>query len=296
MVAERKLRCDDPTFDPGGGGINVARVVVELGGRARASWTCGGPVGTRLRGLLDAAGLDHRAVPIEGDTRQHLIVSERSSGRQFRFGFPGPPLSESEVEACLEVVRSADPVPAYLVLSGSLPADAPEDLYARFVRAAPRGCRVVLDTNGTALARGQAAGVYLIKPNVRELGQLAGVVVEEESQIRGVARRLIDEGTVEVVVTSLGAAGVMATTRTDHWHVRAPTVKARSAVGAGDSMVGGIVFALSRGWRLEEAIRYGVAAGSAAVLTPGTELCRRADVERLYRGMEPSVRGRAAGG
>jgi 6-phosphofructokinase 2 len=294
VVAERKLRCDDPTFDPGGGGINVARVVVELGGRARASWTRGGPGGARLQALLDAKGLDHVAVPIEGDTRQHLIVSERSSGRQFRFGFPGPRLSEAEIEACLETVRSAEPTPGYLVLSGSLPADAPEDLYARFVRAAPRGCRVVLDTNGDALAHGQAAGVYLIKPNVRELGHLAGVRVEEESQIRDVARRLIDEGTVEVVVTSLGAGGVMATTQGDHWHVRAPTVKARSAVGAGDSMVGGIVFALSHDWPLEEAVRYGVAAGSAAVLTPGTELCRRQDVERLFGGMGASVSERAA--
>lgn len=294
VVAERKLRCDDPTFDPGGGGINVARVVAELGGRVRASWTRGGPGGSRLQALLDAAGLDHAAVPIEGDTRQHLIVSERSSGRQFRFGFPGPHLSEDEIEACLETVRAAEPTPAYLVLSGSLPAGAPDDLYARFVRAAPPGCRVVLDTNGTALAHGQAAGVYLIKPNVRELGQLAGVTVEEESQIRDVARRLIDEGTVQVVVTSLGAGGVMATTREDHWHVRAPTVKARSAVGAGDSMVGGIVFALSDGWPLEEAVRYGVAAGSAAVLTPGTELCRREDVERLYGKMGSSASGRAS--
>ena len=151
----------------------------------------------------------------------------------------------------------------------------------------------MLDTNGTALAHGLTAGVYLIKPNLRELGELAGVPLEGEDQVHDVARRLIDTGRVEVVVTSLGAAGVMATTRDHHWHVRAPTVKPRSAVGAGDSLVGGVVFGLARGWPLVEAIRYGVAAGSAAVLTPGTELCQHEDVERLYRGMGPAEGDRA---
>lgn len=285
VVAERKLRCDAPTFDPGGGGINVARVIAELGGRARALWTRGGPAGARLEGLLNDALLDHRPLAIAGDTRNHLIIFERSSGRQFRFGMPGPRLTTDEIDACLDAIASADPAPAYLVLSGSLPAGVPADLYGRFVDAAPSGCRVVLDTSGDALAGGTAAGPFLIKPNVRELGQLAGVAVDEEREIRAAALRVLARSAVEVVVTSLGAAGATATTRDAHWHVRAPTVRSRSAVGAGDSMVGALIVALTRGWGLHEAVRYGVAAGTAAVLTPGTELCRRADVERLYDGM-----------
>jgi len=285
VVPERKLRSDRPVLEPGGGGLNVARVLRELGVAARGHWTRGGPTGARLQQLLDAAGLDHRAIPIADETREHLIVFERSTGQQYRFGTPGPQLSAAEVAACEAVVAGLDPATPYLVLSGSVPEGVPDDVYARLARATPAGCRVVLDTSGPALAAGLLAPVFLVKPNVRELGQLAGEPIESDDQVRAVARRLIARRSVEVVVTSLGAAGAMATTADDHWHVRAPTVKIRSAVGAGDSMVGGIVAALAQGRPLREAIRYGVAAGAAAVKTDGTQLCRRSDVEALDAGM-----------
>ncbi len=285
VVADRKLRCDSRTFDPGGGGINVARVMHELGVPVVALWTRGGLPGARLEQLLDETGIDHQHIAIERDTRDALMVVERSSGQQFRFNMPGPRLSEAELDACLERVAGLDPATPYLVLSGSLPKGAPDDFYARVARAAPEDCRVILDTSDAALAGGLEAPLYLIKPNVGELARLAGSDIEGEHHIRDVARKLISEGGVEVVITSLGPAGASATTRDEHWHVSAPTVNARSAVGAGDSMVGGIVAALAQGWGLETAIRYGVAAGTAAVKTDGTQLCRRADVERLYAAM-----------
>jgi 6-phosphofructokinase 2 len=285
VVADRKLRCDTRTFDPGGGGINVARVLRELGVPALAIWTRGGLPGQRLEALLDGTGIEHRAIPIEGDTRDHLMVVEGSSGRQFRFNLPGPILTAAELEACVATVADLDPVPPYLVLSGSLPKGAPEDFYARLARAAPAGCKVVLDTSDAALARGIEAPLFLVKPNAGELARLAGIELEGEHHIRDVARALIRHGGVEVVITSLGPAGATATTIDEHWHVAAPTVNLRSAVGAGDSMVGGIVAALARGRSLADAIRYGVAAGTAAVKTDGTQLCRRADVERLYASM-----------
>jgi len=282
VVAERKLRCDRPVLEPGGGGINVARVLRELGVAATAHWTEGGATGARLRALLDAIPLDHRPIAIADETREHLIVAERGSGRQFRFGLPGPRLRDVEVEACVARVAALDPATPYLVLSGSLPEGTPDDLYARLAAAAPPRCRVVLDTSGPALAAGLATPVFLVKPNVRELGQLAGAPIEDDRQVVGVARRLIEQRGVEVVVTSLGAGGAMVTTADEHGHVRAPTVRIRSAVGAGDSMVAGIVAALVAGRSLRDAVRTGVAAGAAAVMTEGTQLCRRADVERLY--------------
>jgi 6-phosphofructokinase 2 len=281
VVPERKLRGDRPVYEPGGGGINVARVLKELGVAATAHWTLGGYTGARLESLLDTMGLDHQPLVIGGETREHLMVFERATGQQFRFGTPGPVVSGPELEALAERIAAVPADTPYLVLSGSLPEGVPEDTYARLARAAPAGCRVVLDTSGTALRRGVEAPLFLIKPNVRELGQLAGQAIEDDDHVRGVARILIDRGAVEVVVTSLGAGGAMATTATQHWHARAPTVPIRSAVGAGDSMVGGIVAALARGRPLREAIRYGVAAGAAAVKTEGTQLCRRDDVERL---------------
>ncbi len=282
VVADRKLRCDARTFDPGGGGVNVARVLHELGVPARALWTRGGLMGDLLERLLDEAGIAHEPIQIERETREHLTVLERSSGRQYRFNLPGPRLSEAELEEVHARVAGLDPRTSYLVLSGSLPLGTPEDFYARLAEASPEGCKVVLDTSDGALQRGVEGPIYLIKPNVGELGRLAGMEIEGEHQIRDVARELIHSNGVSVVVTSLGPAGATATTADEHWHVIAPPVQARSAVGAGDSMVGGIVAALARGRPLEEAIRWGVAAGTAAVKTDGTQLCRRADVERLF--------------
>jgi len=285
VVGDRKLRCEQRVIEPGGGGINVSRVLHTFGVSSLAIWTRGGAVGTRLERLLDATGIDHQAIPIAGETREHLMVIERASGRQFRFNIPGPHLTESELAVALEVVAALPTTLRYLVLSGSLPEGAPADFYAQLIRAAPAGCRVILDTSDAALEQGVRAGAYLVKPNVNELSRLAGVVVEDEAQIREVASGYIARGGVEVVVTSLGPGGATATTAHDHWHVHAPTVKFRSAVGAGDSMVGGIVAALVRGADLGEAIRFGVAAGAATVTTPGTQLCTLHDVEHLLTQM-----------
>ena len=281
VVPERKLRSDRPTYEPGGGGINVARALGELGVRARAMWTCGGATGARLAQLLHEHGVDHEPHAIAGDTREHLIVFETSTGYQYRFGTPGPALSTAELttlERRVADLRQVD----FLVLSGSLPDGVPDDAYARLVRAAPEGCKVVLDTSGAALAPALAGGgVYLMKPNVQELGELSGHELEGDADIRDVARGLISRGGVQVIVTSLGGAGAAATTADEHWHVRAPTVPVRSAVGAGDSMVAGIVAALQANRPIGDAIRFGVAAGAAAVKAEGTRLCRREDVLRL---------------
>jgi 6-phosphofructokinase 2 len=282
VVPERKLRSDRPIHEPGGGGINVARVLHALGVHADAHWTCGGHTGERLAGLLDATGIEHHPLAIDGETREHLIVFETSTGYQFRFGTPGPILLEAELTAMEARIRGLQADTPYLVLSGSLPDSAPEDTYARLVASAPASTRVILDTSGGALAHAlDAGGVFLAKPNQRELEALAGRPVEDDASLMEAARSLIDRDLVEVVVTSLGAGGALAVTKERAWHVRAPAVRVLSAVGAGDSMVAGMVAALLWGRPLVGAIRYGVAAGAAAVTTPGTELCRLEDIERF---------------
>ncbi len=286
VVAERKLRCEEPEYHPGGGGLNVARAIAELGGDVAAYWTCGGAIGQLLRQLLDDEEVAHTPIEIEAQCRENLIVYERSSELQYRFGMPGAPLKPDEIEACIDMLRAIDPPPDYLVLSGSLPPGVDDALYAKVASAMPSSCRVVLDTSGVPLQHGLDAPIYLVKPNMRELGQLAGQEVKDDSQIRDVACSLIDQAKVEAVVTSLGSGGAVLTTADEHRHVRAPTVSIRSKVGAGDSMVAGLVLALSQGKLLADALRFGVAAGSAAVMTGGTELCRREDAERLFREME----------
>jgi 6-phosphofructokinase 2 len=283
VAAERKLRCDPPRYEPGGGGINVSRVVKRLGGDSLALYPTGGPLGHMLDALLDREHINYKTIPIADLTRENLTVLEKSSGRQFRFGMPGPTLQEAEWQRCLHELAKIEPKPAYIVASGSLPPGVPSDFYGRVASLGQdSGSRVIVDTSGAALSAAARAGVYLLKPNMRELAQLAGHNIENEAAQERVAQEIIARGQAEVVVVSLGAAGALLASAKGLTRLRAPTVQIVSKIGAGDSMVAGIVLALVRGQTLENAVRFGIAAGAAAVMTPGTELCRREDTEALY--------------
>ena len=286
IIAERKLYCKPPRFEPGGGGVNVSRAIKKLGGESRLIYPAGGYTGNRLKDLLEEDGISHRPVPIEGTTRESLVVLEESTGQQFRFGMPGPVLKNEEWERCLHELSVIRPQPDYLVASGSLPPGVPSDFYARVARIGKdQGAKVIIDTSGGALSQALQEGVYLIKPNVREFRELAGEDIKEESQIKAEAQRMVKSGRCEVLVISLGAAGALMVSENVARHILPPTVPIVSKVGAGDSMVAGIVLSLARGKPLTEAVLFGMAAGTAAVMTPGTELCRREDAERLYEGM-----------
>ncbi|MHB9106478.1 MAG: 1-phosphofructokinase family hexose kinase [Armatimonadota bacterium] len=285
VTPDRKLRTDRPKRDPGGGGINVCRAIHRLGGECRAIWTQGGPIGEMLASLLAQEEISQEAIPIEEWTRENITVQERESERLFRFTLPGPSLTDDEVQRFLDHMRQLDPAPDYLVLSGSLPPGTGDDFYARVIHETAVRSRIVVDTSQQPLQRAVDAGVFLIKPNMRELGQLAGHDIESEDEVVTVARGLVEDGKAEMVVTSLGAGGAMLVTADQTEKIAAPTVPLRSKVGAGDSMVAGLVLALSRGESVDRAVRFGIAAGSAAVMSPGTELCRRDDTERLYRAL-----------
>ena len=282
VVPESKLRCHDERFDPGGGGVNVAAAITELGGEALAVLTSGGVVGQMLEDLLDARGVATQVIKIKNNTRENVVISEEEAGQQFRFGFPGPRLSEQEQQACLEQLNNLDHPPKYLVLSGSLPPGVPDDFYGRIIDAMPEETRVVLDVSGEALRHGVQQSVFLLKPNQKELGSLSGREINSDQDARDAARQMIDHGKVKAVMVSLGRGGVMLVTAEEEYRISAPTVQIRSKIGAGDSTVAGVVLALHRGETLPDAARFGVACGSAAVMTEGTELCRREDAERLY--------------
>lgn len=287
VVPEDKLRCAPPRRDPGGGGLNVARAIDNLGGTSVAVYAAGGPSGEMLRMLLDHTGIDHRPVAIQRWTRENFHVEELSTGRQYRFGMPGPPMSADEWQRCLDAAMAIEPAPDYLVASGSLPPGVPEQFYAEVARRArERGTRVIVDTSSAALCQAVEAGVYAIKPNMRELAALAGEPVEHEDKQVEVGRRLIARGRCEVVIASFGAGGVLMVTADRCERVAAPVVPVRSRVGAGDCTVAGFVLGLARGLDVTEAVRLGVAAGTAAVMTPGTALCRREDAEALFASME----------
>ena len=288
VAPEIKLRCAAPRFHPGGGGINVSRAIRFLGGESSAVYAAGGHIGAMLSQLLDADGIAHHPVPIAGITRENLVVYEESTSLQYRFTMPGPELAADEWIACLETLFELNP--DFIVASGSLPQGVPLEFYGEITRyARDYGIRVILDTAGDALNRTIGKGVYLLKPNLRELELFAGEKIQGEAHIRAACRRLIAEGLAEVLVVSMGAAGAVLVTGAEYLHVHAPVTPIASKVGAGDSMVGGIVMGLAQGRDLADAVRLGVAAGSAAVMTPGTQLCRKEDAFRLYETIAASA-------
>jgi 6-phosphofructokinase 2 len=287
VVPEDKLRCQGPRFDAGGGGINVARAVTEMGGNATAIFLAGGWSGDRLSALLEEEGVTSNPIAVSRETRENLVILETETCQQFRFGMPGPEIDPSEGERVLETLSALDPVPDFVVISGSAPPGIPDDFYEDIAEAAGQhGSKVIVDAHGELLSQALSAHPFLIKPNLRELGQLAGREMESDEQIEAAARKLVDEGRCEICMVSLGAGGALWTSAEGIYRLRAPTVRIRSKVGAGDCTVAGIVLALSRGWTERQALALGVAAGAAAVMTPGTELCRREDVDRLYAEFE----------
>lgn len=283
LIAEKKLRCSAPNFEPGGGGINVARAIRKLGGEATALYLAGGYSGVFLNELLKREGVATRPLEISRHTRENLIVLDCSTNQQYRFGMPGPEIEEAEWQACLQAIESEEGV-EYIVASGSLPAGVPTDVYARIAAIARRkGARLVVDTSGEALQQAAREGVYLLKPNLSELSSLVGKEEIHAELVDDVAREIINKGECEIVLTSLGPMGAMLVTRDEVVTITPPVVKKRSTVGAGDSMVAGMVLSLSRGQPVAEAAKYGVASGTAATMNPGTELCRLEDVEKLYK-------------
>ena len=286
LISGPKLRGRNPTYEPGGGGINVSRVIHELGGRAQAIYTAGGPTGETLKNLLKKKHIDQRCIPINGSTRENIMVLEETSSRLYRLVMPGPEISEAEQSACIDILKTLDSCPAYMVISGSLPTGVSSDFYIRVIHELKAcGTKIILDTKADTLKDVISEGVYLIKPNMRELSTLAGKDLDEEKQQEQHAHQLVSEGKAKIVVLSLGAAGVLVVSEEMKQRFRAPSVPIKSRVGAGDSTLGAITLALSQGRSLKEAVQYGIAAGSAAVMTSGTQLCRRSDVEHLFAQM-----------
>jgi len=282
LVAEQKMRCAEPRYDAGGGGLNVSKALKKLGGTSLALFSSGGPTGQLFEHLVRQAGIDYRTIPTQGWTRENFIVTETATNAQYRFGLPGPTLSPEEARAWLQALETLPAQPTYLVASGSLSPGLPADFYAQLARIARNlGARFILDTSGEPLRAAANEGVFLLKPNIGELAALTGVEKLETEDVDDAARAIIDRGDCEVVAVSMGPQGAMLVTRDQVEHIPAPPVKKRSTVGAGDSMVAGMTYALSSGQSYRQMIRLGVACGSAATMNPGTELFHKEDVDRL---------------
>ncbi|WP_439883211.1 1-phosphofructokinase family hexose kinase [Pontibacter sp. MBLB2868] len=290
VLPEKKLRCEEPVYEPGGGGINVSRALKKLGGSSCSWFLEGGPSGQKLSELLKEEGIDFWTVKTKNWSRENLMVMEDSTGNQYRFGMPGPYTLEEEWQACLNRLEDFkdEELPKYVIASGSLPPGVPDDFYMRLAEIANRRkFKLVVDTSGEALLKAAGEGVYLLKPNLGELAALAGKEEISALEQEEIANRVLEEGKCQVLVVSLGPRGAMLASK-DHGvsYIVPPTVPPKSAVGAGDSMVAGMVLGLVRGYSLDEVVRYGVAAGTAATMTPGSELCRKEDTDEIYHWLQ----------
>lgn len=276
-----KIRTHGGRYDPGGGGLNVARVLHRFGAPVRAIYMSGGPTGALLDGLLDLAGLQRQAVPMHDQVRMSLAVYERSTGQEYRFVPEGPCLSAAEADAAVEAVL-ADPCP-WLIASGSLPRGVKPDFFARLIAPlAQQGRKLVLDTSGEALrAAFDAGGIYLAKPSLGEFEALVGRKFASTDEIGVAALGMVQAGKAEMIAVTMGEQGAVLAHHGGVVHQPGVKVAARSATGAGDSFVAGMVFGLLTGEAPVQAFRRGIAAGTAAVLSPGTGLCDPADVARI---------------
>jgi 6-phosphofructokinase 2 len=278
----RKNRAVEQRIDAGGGGINVARVLKELGLETYAIYLAGGATGLVLNELVAKLGMRVKCIDIAGGTRISFTVFEEISGLEYRFVSEGCPLVEAEWQSALSHLEDCDA--HYIVASGSLPPGVPIDFYARLAGVArSNGARLILDTSGPALqAAISAGGIHLAKPSLGEFEMLTHQKIESDGELVDAAMSLVGTGRVENLAVTMGRDGALLAHRSGTLRLRGPKVKPISAVGAGDSFVAGMTSALACQKNIEDAFMLGMAAGAAAVLTHGTQLCRREDIERLH--------------
>lgn len=282
VLPTHKIRGRNERHDPGGGGINAARVFVRLGGNARCYYLAGGATGATLDSLVERHQLDSCRIHIGGETRVAMAVLEKETAKQYRLVADGPEVSPDEWQQCLDLLEKADF--DYFIASGTLPRGVPDDFYSRIADlVAKRDGRMVLDSSGRGLAGGLAGGkVFLSKPSLEELRALSGQLLESEEEIAEVAADIVRRGQCENVAVTLGEDGALLVNARGVLRLPAIRVQALSAVGSGDSFLAAMVFALASGREIKDAFRFGIAAGAAAVLTPGTDLALAEDIHRLY--------------
>jgi 1-phosphofructokinase family hexose kinase len=281
FVAGDTLRVKASRFDPGGKGINVSRVIRELGGESVAMGFAPGSLGRYIEQTLEAQGIACDFVHTKGQTRTNITILDESRHLHTIISEPGPFTEPKYVDELAARLRKRWRPGDWLVVAGSIPPPLGGSVYSDIIQDAARaGVHTVLDADGEALAAGAAAHPEMLKGNRRELERLLGRHLDdEESTLQG-AREVQAWGVRQVVVTR-GREGAVAVNGERCWRGIAPRVRAVSAVGSGDAFLAGVVLALSRGGSIEDALALGVAAGTASVLNPGTELCHRREVDIL---------------
>jgi 1-phosphofructokinase family hexose kinase len=276
---------------PGGKGINVSRALRAMGTDSVAVAMIGGYVGEEVLDLLHGEGLILQIAKIKSDTRTNVIVLGQSDNKELVIRAAGPPVADTETEKVTNLIFQIAQAPEILVLSGSLPPGVDDDIYYSItMEGKSRGSKVVIDSEGPPLAEGVKASPYLIKPNIMELEELADRTLDGEREVIDYARTLNARG-VEIVVVSLGDRGALLVTGDTALRGTVPAVQA-DTVGAGDSMVAGLVMGLVQGLPLERVFRIGLASSVSAVLNDGPGLAEPETFAKAF----PQVKVELIGG
>jgi 1-phosphofructokinase family hexose kinase len=277
------LRATETRIDVGGKGFNVSRMLAALGAESVALGFAGGHTGAALRDGLESLGIATDFVPIVGETRTNISIVTRDHDRYVKVNEAGPTISAEEQAALIARVRARLRPDDWWVLAGSLPPGVAPTIYADLIHdIQDAGGRAILDTSGPPLLHGCAARPVLIKPNAQEAGQLVGRPVTTIDEAMAAATTLTG---IEYVVVSLGRAGALLTHQGQGRHATSPPIRERNPIGAGDSLVAGLVWGLSRG-DVGEALRWGVACGAAAAGRSGTAAPSFAEVAALAEQVE----------
>lgn len=285
VVPEKKLRCAYPTFEPGGGGINVSRALAHMGSESLAMYFAGGYSGNFFTELLVKENIPSLVIPIKGNTRTNIIVVDKSTQLQYRFGMVSPPVEEQDWKLFLGQLEKQSGY-EYVVASGSLPDGVPLDFFGRVAAIVKKQkARLIVDTSGEGLKQAILEGVFMIKPNLNELAFLYGKEELKKEEIVIAARSIISNKGCEVMVVSMGKEGAILVTKEKDIQIVPPNITIKSTVGAGDSMVAGMVFALSKGMVWNDVLCYGIASGTAATMNEGTALCKNKDIDWLFKEM-----------
>jgi 6-phosphofructokinase 2 len=283
MQPDIKMRCSSPNTEPGGGGINVARVINRLGGDVKAIFPSGGYTGMFFNHLLENEKVPFVSIQTKNETRENFVIFDESTKKEYRFGMPSNVILEEECKNVLKAIQNNKNFD-FIIVSGSLPLGIPMDIYTELSKIAKlNNAKFIVDTSGEALKNAVDEGVYLLKPNLEELAILLDIQDLKIENIEVLAKEFIQKNNIEIIVVSLGANGAMLITKDETHTIKPPKVKVKSTIGAGDSMLAGIVFGLSNNLSLLECLQYGIACGTATTMNLGSALCEKKDVDKLLK-------------
>jgi 6-phosphofructokinase 2 len=286
LVPNKKLRCSEPVYYSGGGGVNVSRAINNLKGNSIAIHFSGGRIGAHLQELLSKEGIEHHEIDLVGTTRENLSVFDTATDLQYRFGLPGPKVNKNEWQKGLDIIERSLSENDFLVVSGKLTSGIPDDYYMMVGEIAKRKkAKFVLDTKEGALKHAIKTDIFLFKPNLSELASLYGKETLSNKMLEESAKDFMATHKCEILAVSLGRRGALLVTSDVLEYIPAPIVHEKNTIGAGDSMLAGMLLKAQAGHTPKIMIQYGVASGAAATLRQGAQLCQIEDVERIYKWM-----------